>query len=134
MFQRRLIAGGQGAEQTLANGLAGGGGGLDHLGQARHVLGQDGFEQFGLVLEVGEDGAGGHARALGDVADGGGLVAPLCEQRAGGVQNLLPCADLGGLAAVQARFDGEGCDGISHEIRLLLYFKSRTPQAGPKAT
>ena len=96
-------------------------------------FGQDGFEQFGLVLEVGEHGAGGHARALGDVADRGGLIAALGEERAGGVQNLLSRADLGGLAAVQAGLDSEGGDGICHIIRLLLYFRSLVG-AGPVAT
>ena len=52
------------------------------------IFGQDGLEQFGLVLEVGEDGAGRHAGTLGDVANGGGVIAALREQGAGGVQNL----------------------------------------------
>ena len=66
----------------------------------------------------------------GNVAAG---IAALGEERAGGVQNLLSRADLGGLAAVQAGLDSEGGDGICHIIKLLLYFRPLVG-ADPAAT
>ena len=99
------------------------GAGPQGVGQTRHVLGQNRLEQLGLVLEVGEHRAGRHAGALGDVADGGGLIAALGEQLAGRLQHLLTGADLGGLAAVQPGcfaidvgcLSGRSRDGISHK-------------------
>ncbi len=116
-----MVTGGQALGQTLGDAAFMTGGGLDVLQQAGHFLGEDALEQFGLVLEVGEDGAGRHSCALRDVANGGGVVAALGEEGARGVQHLLTGADLGGLAAVHPDRGfgfgslGGGQGGLTHQ-------------------
>ncbi|MNE41557.1 hypothetical protein D3C80_1356350 [compost metagenome] len=120
-----MVAGGQALGQTLGDAALMTGGGLDVLQQAGHFLGEDALEQLGLVLEVGEDGAGRHSGALGDVADGGGVVSALGEQGARGVQHLLAGADLGGLTAVHPGRGfgfgglGGGQGGLTHQLNTL---------------
>ncbi|MNE17180.1 hypothetical protein D3C80_1101530 [compost metagenome] len=123
VVERAMIAGGQAARQAVQHPALGRGA-ADVGQQAFHLFGEDGLEQLGLVLEVGEDGTGGHARALGYVADGGRVIAALGEERAGRVQDLLAGAHLGGLATVQPRL-GLGFDGfrggqgrLTHRRRL----------------
>src|SRR5690606_9786402 len=89
--------------------------------------------QLGLVLEVGEDSAGRHTGTLGDVADGGGVIATLCKQVTGGFQHLDTGASLGNLATVYAGlgfgFGGRGGDndGVGHWSGTLF---TKTQEVG----
>ncbi len=97
-----MVTGGQATGQTGGGGVFNGNACRKGRRQCRHFVSKNGFEQFGLVLEVGENSTGRHTGTLGDVADGGGVIAAFGKQGAGGFKNLYAGAGLGDLTAVYA--------------------------------
>ena len=89
--------------------------------RASMSVGHDLAEQVGLVGEVGEHRARGHAGGRGDVADGGAFVALLAEQAAGGGEDLGAGLLLGEGAAGGARAGASAATWIGEMcfIRLL---------------
>jgi hypothetical protein len=113
------------ASKTVARRAALRGGGADGAGDDLHAFQHHGQQHVVLGLEVVEGRAGLHVHGFGDVADGGGRIALLGEQRL--AARTISARRLGSSLRQRAPRSGHG-------VPLLRGSARRRPSASPLAS